>query len=75
MKEKGISENFLKIYDIEEKNLASKEKIANQILGIVFPLIILLPLVGSIMYSALDLTCGEKERKTIETLFYTSCKK
>lgn len=69
LKEKGISENFLKIYDIEEKNLASKEKIANQILGIVFPLIILLPLVGSIMYSALDLTCGEKERKTIETLF------
>ena len=69
LKEKGISENFLKIYDIEEKNLASKEKIANQILGIIFPLIILLPLVGSIMYSALDLTCGEKERKTIETLF------
>lgn len=69
LKEKGISESFLKIYDIEEKNLATKEKIANQVLGIIFPLIILIPLVGSIMYSALDLTCGEKERKTIETLF------
>ena len=69
LKEKGVSEEFLKIYDIKENNLASKEKMTNQILGIVLPLIILFPLLGSIMFSALDLTSGEKERKTIETLF------
>ena len=69
LEQEGISENFLKMYSVDEENLASKENISNQILGIVFPLIILIPLIGSIIYSALDLTCGEKERKTIETLF------
>lgn len=68
-KEKGISEDFLKRYSIKENNLATKEKMTNQIMGIVLPLIIILPLLGSIMFSALDLTSGEKERKTIETLF------
>lgn len=69
LKQKGISEEFLEVYNIKENNLASKEKMTNQILGIALPLIILFPLLGSIMFSALDLTSGEKERKTIETLF------
>lgn len=75
LKEKGLDEKFLEYYEVNEKNLASKEKVANQLLGLILPLIILFPLLGSVMYSALDLTSGEKERKTIETLFILPVRK
>jgi len=63
-----LPESLVRPFDIEEKNVAPPEKVGGAVLGGLVPyFIILLCLVGA-MYPAMDLTAGEKERGTIETI-------
>lgn len=63
-----ISESFLKPFVIQEHNVAPPEKVgAAAFGGIIGYMVILLCLTGS-MYPAMDLTAGEKERGTMETI-------
>jgi len=65
---RGLPINFAKPFEVAEKNVASPEKVFGNTFGAIFPyLIILLCLTGA-MYPAIDLTAGEKERGTIETI-------
>jgi sodium transport system permease protein len=60
--------SLVRPFDIEQKNVAPPEKVGGAILGGMVPyLVILLCLTGA-MYPAMDLTAGEKERGTIETI-------
>ncbi len=53
---------------VEEKNVAPPEKVSGVVLGGLVPyFVIILSLTGT-MYPAMDLTVGEKERGTIETI-------
>jgi len=55
-------------FTIENINTASKQEMGGFVAGMMMPyMIILLALVGA-MYPAIDLTAGEKERGTMETL-------
>jgi sodium transport system permease protein len=55
-------------FDIQQQNVAPPEKVGGAVFGGLIPyLVILLCLTGA-MYPAMDLTAGEKERGTMETI-------
>lgn len=53
---------------IDTENLATPEKVGGSLLGNVLPLILVLMTVTGAVYPAIDLTAGERERGTLETL-------
>jgi len=63
-----LPETLARPFDIQEENVAPPEKVGGVILGGIIPyFVILLSLTGA-MYPAMDLTAGEKERGTMETI-------
>lgn len=65
---KNLPESALKPFDIQEHNVAPPEKVGGAAFGgVIGYMVILLCLTGS-MYPAMDLTAGEKERGTMETI-------
>jgi sodium transport system permease protein len=68
LRERGLPAELLKPFVAERKNVASAEQVTGTILGLILPyFIIILSLTGA-LYPAIDLTAGEKERGTIETI-------
>jgi sodium transport system permease protein len=64
----NLPDSLLKPFDIKQQNVASAEKVSGATLGgIVGYMVILLCMTGA-MYPAIDLTAGEKERGTMETI-------
>jgi sodium transport system permease protein len=53
---------------VTQKNVAPPEKVGGNLLGGFVPYIIILLCFTGAMYPAMDLTAGEKERGTMETL-------
>ena len=65
---RNLSADLLQPFATREENVASPQKVGGAVLGGLIPyMIILLTLTGA-MYPAIDLTAGEKERGTIETI-------
>jgi sodium transport system permease protein len=65
---KNVPDFVLKPFDIKEHNVAPAEKVgAAAFGGLIGYMVILLCLIGS-MHPAMDLTAGEKERGTMETI-------
>jgi sodium transport system permease protein len=63
-----LPENLAAPIQVEETNVAPPEKVSGVVLGGLVPyFVIILSLTGT-MYPAMDLTVGEKERGTIETI-------
>jgi len=65
---KGISITLIHPIKIMYKNTATKEKMGGFILGRIVPIIIIVFGALGAFYPAIDLTAGEKERGTLETL-------
>ena len=63
-----LPENLVHPFDIEEKNVAPAEKVGGAVFGGIVPYFIILFSLTGAMYPAMDLTAGEKERGTIETI-------
>jgi sodium transport system permease protein len=63
-----LPENLIRPFDIKEQNVAPPEKVGGAILGGLVPYFIILLCLTGAMYPAMDLTAGEKERGTIETI-------
>src|SRR5438128_3296392 len=60
--------SLLKPFDIEQKNVAPPEKVGGSLFGgLIGYMVIILCMTGA-MYPAIDLTAGEKERGTMETI-------
>ncbi len=55
-------------FDVKRENVAPPEKVGGNLLGGIVPYIIILLCFTGAMYPAMDLTAGEKERGTMETL-------
>jgi sodium transport system permease protein len=67
----GLSTNILIPFKTQEENVVSAEKVGGNAVGGIIPyMIIFLCFVGA-MAPAMDLTAGEKERGTIETILAT----
>ena len=68
----GLPEPFVRPIEAKEENVAAPEKVSGSRLAIILPyFIIFLCLMGAI-HPAMDLTAGEKERGTLETILASS---
>ena len=66
--ESGLTKDLLKPFVSQEENVAAPQKVGGNVIGGLFPyLIIFLCFMGALA-PAIDLTAGEKERGTIETI-------
>lgn len=63
--------NLMRPFDIQQQNVAPPEKVGGAVLGGMVPYFIILLCLTGAMYPAMDLTAGEKERGTIETILCT----
>ena len=63
-----LPDSLVHPFDIEEKNVAPPEKVGGAILGGLVPYFVILLCLTGAMYPAMDLTAGEKERGTMETI-------
>jgi sodium transport system permease protein len=71
----GVSREALVPFEVKERNTAPPQKVAGNLLGALIPyLIIFLSFVGC-MPPALDVTVGEKERGTMETILASPIKR
>jgi len=55
-------------FTIESHNIASRKEMGGMVIGSFLPYVIILMSLTGAMYPAIDLTAGEKERGTLETL-------
>jgi sodium transport system permease protein len=64
----GLAEGFARAVEISSRNTAPASRRTGQVLGVLLPfLVIILSATGSV-YAAIDLTAGEKDRGTMQTL-------
>jgi sodium transport system permease protein len=63
-----LPDSLARPFDIVEQNVAPPEKVGGAILGGLVPYFVILLCMTGAMYPAMDLTAGEKERGTIETI-------
>jgi sodium transport system permease protein len=73
--EKGLDESILEPFMVEKVNIAPSEKMGGFLLGILIPYMLMILAFQGAMRMAVDITAGEKERKTIETLLVTDIKR
>ena len=66
--DRGLSAGLIKPFEIKRQNVAPPEKVGGNTVGGLVPYIIIILCFTGAMYPAIDLTAGEKERGTMETL-------
>jgi len=66
-----IEREVLDPFAIKSKNSASKTRMGGMLLGMILPLLLIVTMLMGAMYPAIDLTAGEKERGTLETILTT----
>ncbi len=70
--ERGLSPSAIKPFEQKTENVAPPEKVGGNVVGGIIPyMFLLLAFVGA-MYPAMDLSAGEKERGTMETILCSS---
>jgi len=75
LKERELEMTFVRPINVEMTNVAPAAKSTGSILGMVLPLLLVVMLGVGAFYPAVDLTAGEKERGTFETLLSTPTSK
>ena len=63
-----LPEGLLKPFEVKQQNVVSPEKVAGETYGGLIPYLVILMCMTGAMYPAMDLTAGEKERGTMETI-------
>jgi sodium transport system permease protein len=71
----GIDNAYITPLDVEQVNVAPPSKTTGNLLGQVLPLLMVVMIALGAFYPAVDLTAGEKERGTFETLLSTPASK
>lgn len=66
--ERGLAGDLVKPFEVKRQNVAPPEKVGGNLVGGFIPYIIIILCFTGAMYPAMDLTAGEKERGTMETL-------
>ena len=72
--QKNLPESYIHPIDIKDVNLATKDEEIGKVLGGFLPMMLMIFIFIGCIYIAIDITAGEKERKTLQTLFTTPVK-
>jgi sodium transport system permease protein len=70
-----LPESLMKPFEVKQQNVVSLEKVAGETYGGLIPYLVILMCMTGAMYPAMDLTAGEKERGTIETILSSPIKR
>ncbi|MBK8913400.1 MAG: CPBP family intramembrane metalloprotease [Phycisphaerales bacterium] len=68
MRRANIERSYLHPLHVESLSVATPEKVGGSVLGQIVPLILIIMTITGAIYPAIDLTAGERERGTLETL-------
>lgn len=68
LQEKKITEQYVRPIDLAEVNVASKQKMGGFIIGRFLPMMMVIMVLMGALYPSIDMTAGEKERGTLETI-------
>jgi sodium transport system permease protein len=68
LRSENLPDNLMKPFDVEQQNVVSDEKVAGESYGGLITYLVILMCMTGAMYPAMDLTAGEKERGTMETI-------
>ncbi|MGH7941025.1 MAG: ABC transporter permease [Limisphaerales bacterium] len=68
LRSRNVPAEILEPFDIEQANVAPAAKVGGSLLGRFLPYIIITLCLTGAMYPAIDITAGEKERGTMETI-------
>jgi sodium transport system permease protein len=66
--DRGLPASVARPFDVRRVNVAAPEKVGGNLFGGIVPYFIIFLCFSGAMYPAMDLTAGEKERGTMETL-------
>lgn len=66
--EASLKEDFFKPVAVEVENVAPPARQGGWLLGQILPMLVSMLMIGAAFYPAIDLTAGEKERGTLQTL-------
>lgn len=64
----GLGRQTLEPFAINIKNVAQPAKVGGSVMGSFLPLLFIMMIITGAIYPAIDMTAGEKERSTLETL-------
>ncbi len=67
-KANGLPEGFARAIQVEERNVAPMKRQTGKLLGTMLPFLLIILSASGGLYAAIDLTAGEKERNTLQTL-------
>jgi len=65
---RSLPATLLKPFDIRSENVAPPEKVGGNAIGGIIPYVFIIFCFAGALYPAIDLTAGEKERGTLETI-------
>ena len=68
LSERGLPKTMARPFEFRRENVAPPEKVGGNLFGGIVPYLIIILCFSGAMYPAMDLTAGEKERGTMETL-------
>jgi len=71
----GIEDDFIRPLEVSRVNVAPPAKTTGNLLGLLLPMLMVLMIAFGAVYPAIDITAGEKERGTLETLLSTPASK
>jgi len=66
--EKNLSPSVLKPFEVVNTNVASPTKVSGNVIGMILPYLLIIMCMTGAIYPSIDLTAGEKERGTMETI-------
>ncbi len=72
LKARGLPAGFARPFEIRTENVAPPEKVGGNAFGGFIPYLLILLSFTGVIYPAIDLMAGEKERGTLETLLCSS---
>jgi sodium transport system permease protein len=64
----GLPPDFVRPFEFRRENVAPPEKVGGNLVGGFLPYVVIILCLTGAMYPAIDLTAGEKERGTMETI-------
>lgn len=68
LRSRGLTPTYLQPIEIERISIATPEERSGSLLGQIVPFILIVMTITGAIYPAIDLTAGERERGTLETL-------
>ncbi|GAB4416556.1 MAG: ABC transporter permease [Bryobacter sp.] len=71
----NLGPEILKPFAIDSENVADERKMGGFVLGSILGYVVILLMFSGGMYPAVDMTAGEKERKTLEALLSTPARR